>query len=114
MVQIAGIWGLVEEVNLRRTVMRDLDGAVHSIPNGEVKTASNYTKEWSRVNLNIPVAYGEDLENVMEVINRVGKKLAEKTLYTLSSEDTSLASFHEKLSTKVFSHARNAGNTGNW
>ena len=76
-VQIAGIWGLVEEVNLRRTVLRDLDGTVHSIPNGEVTKASNYTKDWSRVNLNIPVAYGEDLEHVMEVINKVGKKLAE-------------------------------------
>jgi len=75
-VQIAGIWGLVEEVNLRRTVMRDLDGTVHSIPNGEVKTASNYTREWSRVNLNIPVAYGEDLDHVTEVINRVGEELA--------------------------------------
>lgn len=76
-VQIAGIWGLVEEVNLRRTVLRDLDGAVHSIPNGEVTKSSNYTKDWSRVNLNIPVAYGEDLDHVMEVINRVGKELAE-------------------------------------
>ena len=76
-VQIAGLWGLVEEVNLRRTVMRDLDGTVHSIPNGEVKTASNYTKDWARVNLNIPVAYGEDLDHVTEVINRVGSKLAE-------------------------------------
>ena len=80
-VQIAGIWGLVEEVNLRRTVMRDLDGAVHSIPNGEIKTASNYTKEWSRVNLNIPVAYGEDLDQVTEVINRVGKELAEDKFF---------------------------------
>jgi len=76
-VQIAGLWGLVEEVNLRRTVLRDLDGTVHSIPNGEVTKASNYTKDWARVNLNIPVAYGEDLEHVMEVINRVGTKLAE-------------------------------------
>jgi len=76
-VRIAGIAGLVEDVNLRRTVLRDLDGIVHSIPNGEVKTASNYTKEWSRVNLNVPVAYGEDLDRVTEVLNRVGKELAE-------------------------------------
>jgi len=76
-VRIAGIAGLVEDVSLRRTVLRDLDGIVHSIPNGEVKTASNYTKEWSRVNLNIPVAYGEDLDRVIEVLNRVGKELAE-------------------------------------
>ncbi len=76
-VQIAGIWGLVEDMNLRRTVLRDLDGAVHSIPNGEVKTASNYTKEWSRVNLNVSVGYGEDLDHAIEVINRTGKELAE-------------------------------------
>jgi len=75
-VQIAGIWGLVEEVNLRRTVLRDLDGAVHSIPNGEITIASNYTKEWSRVNLNISVGYGEDLDHAIEVINQVGSKLA--------------------------------------
>ncbi|MAF85552.1 MAG: mechanosensitive ion channel protein [Dehalococcoidales bacterium] len=75
-VRIAGIAGLVEDVSLRRTVLRDLDGIVHSIPNGEVKTASNYTKEWSRVNLNIPVAYGEDLDRVIEVLNQIGKELA--------------------------------------
>jgi small conductance mechanosensitive channel len=76
-VRIAGIAGLVENISLRRTILRDLDGIVHSIPNGEVKTASNYTKEWSRVNLNIPVAYGEDLNRVIEVLNRIGKELAE-------------------------------------
>ena len=42
-----------------------------------ITTASNFTKEWSRVNLNITVAYGEDLDHVTEVINRVGKELAE-------------------------------------
>ena len=76
-VQVAGVNGLVEDVNLRRTVLRDLDGTVHSIPNGEVKSASNYTKDWSRVHLNIPVAYGEDLDRVIEVLNRIGKELAE-------------------------------------
>lgn len=76
-VKIAGIAGLVEDVTLRRTVLRDLDGIVHSIPNSEIGAASNYTKEWSRVNMNISVGYGEDLDHVIEVINRVGKELAE-------------------------------------
>ena len=75
-VQIAGVNGLVEDVNLRRTVLRDLDGNVHSIPNGEVKLATNFSKEWARVNLIVPVAYGEDLDHVTEVINRVGEELA--------------------------------------
>lgn len=81
-VKIAGIAGLVEEVNLRRTVLRDLDGIVHSVPNGEITTASNYTRDWARVNLDVPVAYGEDLDHVMAVINRVGKELAEDEYFS--------------------------------
>ncbi|GAH19661.1 unnamed protein product, partial [marine sediment metagenome] len=76
-VNVAGIGGLVEEIGLRRTVLRDLDGIVHSIPNSEIKVASNFTKGYSRVNLNISVAYGEDLDRVIEVINRVCKEMAE-------------------------------------
>ncbi|MDP2931402.1 MAG: mechanosensitive ion channel family protein [Chloroflexota bacterium] len=80
-VRIAGISGLVEEVNLRRTVLRDLDGIVHTIPNGQVTTASNFTKDWSRVNLNIPVAYDENLDRVIKVINGVGKELTTDTTF---------------------------------
>lgn len=76
-VGLAGIWGYVEDMNLRRTVLRDLDGAVHTIPNGEVSVATNLTREWSRVNLNIPVAYGEDLDKARDVLNKVGRELAE-------------------------------------
>lgn len=75
-VNLAGVGGLVEEVGIRRTVLRDLDGIVHSIPNGEVKVTSNFGKLYSRINLNVPVAYGEDLEKVIEVINRVCKEMA--------------------------------------
>lgn len=76
-VNVAGIGGLVEEIGLRRTVLRDLDGIIHSVPNSEIKVASNFTKGYSRVNLNISVAYGEDLDHVIEVINRVCKEMAE-------------------------------------
>ncbi len=76
-VTVAGVSGLVEVIGLRRTVLRDLDGTVHSIPNGEIKVASNFTKEYSRVNLNISVAYSEDLDHVIEVTNRVCKEMAE-------------------------------------
>jgi small conductance mechanosensitive channel len=80
-VQVAGKTGLVEDVSVWRTVMRDLDGIVHTIPSSEITTVSNYTKEWSRVNLDIPVAYGEDLDRVTEVINRVGAELAEDKVF---------------------------------
>ncbi len=75
--KIAGLVGLVVDVNLRRTVLRDLDGIVHSIPNGQITTTSNYTRDWARVNWDVSVAYSEDLDRVMAVINRVGKELAE-------------------------------------
>ncbi|MDR9459256.1 MAG: mechanosensitive ion channel family protein [Dehalococcoidia bacterium] len=75
-VQIAGISGIVQEINLRRTVLRDLDGIVHFVPNGESGIASNYTREWSRVNLNISVAYDTDLDHAITVINRVCAEMA--------------------------------------
>jgi len=76
-IRVADIAGLVEEISLRRTILRDLDGIVHSVPNGEIKTASNFTYRYSRVNLNISVAYGEDLDRVIKVINRVCTEMAE-------------------------------------
>jgi len=72
----SGPGGLVEELNLRRTVLRDLEGIVHSIPNGEITMVSNFTRDFARVKLDVPVAYGEDLDHVIDVINRVGNELA--------------------------------------
>jgi small-conductance mechanosensitive channel len=69
--------GLVEEITLRMTTLRDLDGTVHHIPHGEVKKVSNLTKYYSRVNINIGVAYHTNLEHVITVINKVGNDLAE-------------------------------------
>ena len=77
-VRTGGITGIVEAINLRRTILRDLDGIVHTIPNGESGVASNYTKDWSRVNLNVSVAYGTDLEYAISVINRVCAEMAEE------------------------------------
>jgi small-conductance mechanosensitive channel len=77
-VRVGGISGLVEEVNLRRTVLRDMDGIVHYVPNSEISIASNFTKEYSRVNLNISVGYGEDLDRVIKVVNRVCSQMSEE------------------------------------
>jgi small conductance mechanosensitive channel len=75
--KIADVIGLVEEINLRKTVLRDLDGIVHHVPNGEIRVASNYTRHFARVNLNISVSYGTDLDFAISVINRVCKEMAE-------------------------------------
>jgi small-conductance mechanosensitive channel len=75
-IKVADVLGGVEEVNLRRTLLRDLDGILHIIPNGEIRVASNYTMMWSRAHLNIGVAYKEDLDRVMTVIRRVWEETA--------------------------------------
>jgi len=75
--RVADVAGLVEEVTLRKTVLRDLDGIVHHVPNGEIRIASNFTRHYARVNLNVSVAYDTDLDHAISVVNRVGKELAE-------------------------------------
>jgi small-conductance mechanosensitive channel len=77
-VKISDVTGLVEEINLRKTVLRDLDGIVHHVPNGEIRVASNYSRHFARVNLNISVSYGTNLDYAIEVINSVCKKMAEE------------------------------------
>lgn len=76
-VSIGATSGLVEGITLRMTTLRDLDGTVHHIPHGEIKTVANLSKGFSRVNINIGVSYDSNLEHVIEVVNRVGKELAE-------------------------------------
>lgn len=51
---------------------------MHFMPNGESGVVSNFTKEWSRVNLNISVSYNTDLDHAIAVINRVCKEMAEE------------------------------------
>lgn len=69
--------GLVEDISVRMTTLRDLDGIVHHIPHGEIKRVSNLSKHFARVNLNIGISYDSNLEKVISVVNKVGKDLAE-------------------------------------
>lgn len=68
---INGTGGLVEEINLRTTVLRDLSGTVHVIPNGSINSLANLTKDWSAAVLDIGVAYKEDVDKVLEIIGEV-------------------------------------------
>lgn len=76
-ISIGGISGTVEDITLRVTTLRDMSGTVHHIPHGEIKTVSNMTKQFSKINMNIGVSYNANLDHVKEVVNTVGKQLAE-------------------------------------
>ena len=76
-VRTAGVAGRVESVNLRVTILRDLQGRVHIIPNGQIETLTNFTKDWSRALLDIGVAYKEDVDEVMAVLEEVGEELSQ-------------------------------------
>jgi small conductance mechanosensitive channel len=70
------ISGAVEEVNPRRTVLRDMSGNVHVIPNSAILVATNMTQDYSRINLDIAIAFEENLDHVIGVINDECAKLA--------------------------------------
>jgi small-conductance mechanosensitive channel len=74
-IRTGDVSGIVEELSLRRTILRDLDGARHVIPNGEVRIVSNLTQEWSRAHLNISVAYKEDLDRVMVLMRQTWEEM---------------------------------------
>lgn len=72
---INGTGGLVEKINFRTIVLRDLGGVVHVFPNGTVTTLSNLTNEWSAYILEIGVAYKEDTDKVVAAMEEVGREL---------------------------------------
>ncbi|MGI8658326.1 MAG: mechanosensitive ion channel family protein [Candidatus Limnocylindria bacterium] len=74
-VRIAGVEGKVEDFSLRRTTLRDLSGTVHTVPHGEITVASNLTRLYSRVNLDINVAYDTDLDRASALIDRAGEEM---------------------------------------
>jgi small conductance mechanosensitive channel len=76
-IRVADVSGTVEDFSLRRTTLRDLDGVVHTVPNGEIKIASNLTRVWARINQDVTVAYGTDIEQATSVVDEVGRKMAE-------------------------------------
>jgi small-conductance mechanosensitive channel len=75
-VTIAGVSGVVEDFSLRRTTLRDLDGTVHSVPNSAVIVASNRTRTWARINQNVTVAFGTDVDKVIQVVDDLGMAMA--------------------------------------
>jgi small conductance mechanosensitive channel len=80
-VRIAGVSGVVETMTLRRTTLRDESGAVHIIPNSEIKIVSNLTRDWAQVPLHISVDYRENSDRILELLKDVGNELRNDSNY---------------------------------
>ena len=80
-IEVAGVSGLVESVSLRKTVLRDLEGRVHTVPNGEIKVVSNLSKEWSRAVVDIGISYRDDVDHIIDLLGQIGRELAEEEPY---------------------------------
>jgi small-conductance mechanosensitive channel len=73
--------GLVEEINLRTTVLRDEDGAVHIFPNGSIQSISNLTREYSYYLFNVFISYNDDTDQVVAVMKEIGDQLMQEEPY---------------------------------
>ena len=68
-VTISGTTGAVEDIQLRVTVLRDLDGRAHYVPNGTIEVATNYTQVFAQVVIDVGVSYDTDVDRALEVVH---------------------------------------------
>jgi small conductance mechanosensitive channel len=78
---INGTGGLVEKIEMRTMTLRDFSGVVHVFQNGKVNTLANMTKEWSAIVFDIGVAYKEDIDRVIKIMQQVGETMINEEDY---------------------------------
>ena len=74
-ISVGDVGGLVENLNLRMTQLRDSEGRLITIPNSEIKVVANLSSRWSRADLTIPIAYQADTEKALKLIETVGSQM---------------------------------------
>jgi moderate conductance mechanosensitive channel len=75
--RVNNVSGLVEAINLRTLVLRDFDGTVHIVPAGEIRMLDNLSMDYAYAVVDVPVAYGQDTDRVVQVLKDVGDRLRE-------------------------------------
>lgn len=80
-VAIADKSGTVERMSLRMVVLRDLDGSIHVIPNGQISTVTNHTRGWSRAVVDLGVAYHTDVDEAIEILRDEAARFAADPLW---------------------------------
>jgi len=87
LVTIDQVEGRIERVNMRTTVIRDIQGRLHFIPNGQITHVTNRSYEWSRALFDVPVPYSCDVDQVMAILMDEAQKFCEDMDYTSSVSD---------------------------
>ncbi len=80
-IRVAGVKGVVEDMSLRRTTLRDDDGTVHIVPNSEIKIVSNTTRDWSQFALRVVVAYSEPSDRIMKLLQEISDEIRHDPAY---------------------------------
>ena len=81
-IKIAAVQGAVEDMTLRRTVLRDDNGSLHTVPNGQITIVTNLTRDWTQLPLHISVDYGADSDQVIKLLEKVAEELADDPSYS--------------------------------
>ena len=76
-VKIAGVQGVVEAMTLRRTVLRDADGTVHTVPSSQITIVSNLTRDWTQIAMKISVSYKANSDQVIRLLKEVATEVAQ-------------------------------------
>lgn len=74
-VEVCGKTGVVEDITLRYVCLRDNEGSVHYVPNGQITTVTNKSREFAFALIDLGIAYRENLEEVYEVLGEVGSRM---------------------------------------
>jgi small conductance mechanosensitive channel len=74
-IKTAGVQGTVEEITMRRTILRDSDGTLHIVPNSNMQIVSNTTRDWTQVTLHVAVDYSENTDRVIAVLREVAQEV---------------------------------------
>jgi small conductance mechanosensitive channel len=73
--EVNGVVGQVEEMTLRVTMLRDINGAIHTIPNGEIRQVANRSRDWSRAMVDVSITYGEDVDRAVQALELIAAEL---------------------------------------
>lgn len=80
-IAVGDVGGLVEYINLRITQVRDAEGRLITIPNSEIKIVANLSSNWSRADLNIPVAYDTNVDQALKLIDDVAQQMSRDPIW---------------------------------